>query len=308
MCKKLILDTNAYRGLTYGKTISDTIALMHEIRQKEIENNIIVFVSPIVWFELFVHLVNVNDAAFENCLNATIASYLHARLDEQSFDRILANPYTLLAKSLFDYNEPNEQLIGFGKLVGEIYNAPNLNTLTKHKHYLENIKAFVEKKETEFISTFKELANEYDSRFSTLDKDYKRELLTKHLNSEVVFNSVAINEVVKALDTAGMKLSDLTESKLSKNVEFVKENCPAALQLAIGILNKFISNVDVSGFDITKGNRENWVWDFQMLLYISKSSSNILVTDDKPMNDAAKEAGVKEKILKLQDYKILIGI
>ena len=66
--------------------------------------------------------------------------------------------------------------------------------------------------------------------------------------------------------------------------------------------------MDVSGFDITKGNRENWVWDFQMLLYISKSSSNILVTDDKPMNDAAKEAGVKEKILKLQDYKILIGI
>ena len=95
MCNKLILYTNAYRGLTYGKTISDTIALMHEIRQKEIENNIIVFVSPIVWFELFVHLVNVNDAAFENCLNATIASYLHAQLDEQSFDRILANPYIL---------------------------------------------------------------------------------------------------------------------------------------------------------------------------------------------------------------------
>ena len=100
--------------------------------------------------------------------------------------------------------------------LAEIYNAPNLNTLTKHKHYLENIKAFVEKKETEFISTFKELANEYDSRFSTLDKDYKRELLTKHLNSEVVFNSVAINEVVKALDTAGMKLSDLTELKFEK--------------------------------------------------------------------------------------------
>ena len=303
MEKIVIFDTNAYRSLTYNKKISETITLIRAIRQKEIEKNITVYVSPTtVWFELFAHLAEVNDKTdinnktVEICLNAIVASYLHSLIDEKDFKyRMMPDSDTMLTELKFNYGNPrkNEILNGFGKLVSEIYNDPTLETLIKHKQYLEKIKAYVEKQESEFITYFKEMAKEYKLHiYPNSNKNDKRKKMLKNLEPEQLFNN----------------LGNLIGIELSQKIEDEKKYFPAAFYLRICILKKFICNADESGFDISKKNRANWVWDHQLLYYISKSYSNILITDDIEMKRAATSAGIGDKIIKLQDYKILIGI
>jgi hypothetical protein len=52
----------------------------------------------------------------------------------------------------------------------------------------------------------------------------------------------------------------------------------------------------------------NWVWDFELLFYISPLEERILVTRDGDMIRAAERAGLKNTIWTLEEYKEMIKI
>jgi hypothetical protein len=76
---QVIFDTNAYRQLVAGLPIGEIAELIRKIRSEEERRGIMVFVSPVVWLELFVHLTDPTDPHLEECLGALVASYLHSR-------------------------------------------------------------------------------------------------------------------------------------------------------------------------------------------------------------------------------------
>ena len=150
----VIFDTNAYRELTYDKTIDETILLIEAIRLKEVSKNMIAFASTIVWHELFSHLADPNDKAFDNCYRALIASYLHSNIENIGKRRIIADADSLLASSLFDYFDPRSEslILEFDKIIGEIYHNPNWQNDVKYSHYFSIIKTATDKDENNFLT------------------------------------------------------------------------------------------------------------------------------------------------------------
>lgn len=287
--------------LTFGKNTDEAIASINEIRRKEALQNISCYVSPIVWLELFCHLGDSNDKSFDNCFCALIASYFHCVEDDKNGRyRLIADGEALLAGSLFDYSDPVTTNLyqGFGRLIYEIYHNPDWKNDEKYSNYFKTVKIATDKDEMNFLNAFREIATNY-----AIKKDRRKKIVSL-LKSGQLLNAIAAYQVLKALDIAKKNENELTQVELSKHTEFVKNYFPAALHLGIQIMNKLIGNPN---FDITKNNRANWVWDFQLLFYISKFNANILITDDRAMLDAAKAAGLKDKAMKFADYKSYLG-
>ena len=297
----VIFDTNAYRELTHGKTIDETINLIETIRLKEKSKNIIAIASEIVWQELFCHLADPNDKAFDNCYSAIIASYLHCKIENTTKCRIIGDADILLTGSLFNYRDTHSESIicGFSNIIGELYQNVNWQKNDDYRNYFYSIKTATDKCENDFLNTFKDLAKQNAQR-----NDGKRETLNA-LKSQQLFNNFAQFIVKRGLEKAKKDINELNDDDWVRHTEFVKSYFSAALYLGIEIIHKLIGN---SNFDITKNNRQNWVWDFQMLFYISKINVNLLITDDKAMLDAAKAAGVGDKAIKLDEYKSLLGL
>jgi hypothetical protein len=299
---QVIFYTNAYRQLTYGKTINESIVLMEEIRRNELLQNIRAYVSPIVWLELFSHLADPNDTSFDNCYCGLVTSYFHCMEDENRGSyRLIADGEALLAGSLFKYSDPvTENLYqGFGRLIKEIHHNPDWKNEAKYSAYFKSVKIATDKDELNFLNSFREIAANYAVR-----KDGRKKMLSL-LKTEQLFNAIAMYQVLKGLDIAKKDINEFTQADLNKHAEFIKNYFPAALHLGIDIIGKLIGNAN---FDITKNNRSNWVWDFQLLFYISKFNTNILITDDRAMLDAAKAAGLEDKVMKLADYKSYLGL
>ena len=298
---QVIFDTNAYRAITYKNTVSESIASIDKIRQKESLQNITAFASPIVRMELFCHLIDEKDEFFDNCHRALIGSYFHCLENENNYGcRLTGDGDDLLAGSLFDHFDPDieKKYKGFDRSIYEIINNPNWKNEERYSGYFRKIKMAAEKDEINFLKSFKAIAATYAVR-----KEGMKEMLTV-LRSEQLFNSIAEGQVFKALNMAKKNINELTPAEISKHTEFVKNYFPAPLYLSIYIMDKLISHPE---FDITKKKRHNWVWDYQLLFYISKCKPNILVTDDVAMIEAAKAAGLQDKVMKLADYKSYLG-
>ena len=70
----VIFDTNAYRKLTYEKSIIEAKEIIEKLRFDEKKNNVKAFAYPFVMLELANHLSDEADKSFENCLSAIVAT------------------------------------------------------------------------------------------------------------------------------------------------------------------------------------------------------------------------------------------
>jgi hypothetical protein len=235
----VIFDTNAYRQLFHDKSLIECIEIIVNIKKRESELNINAFISPVVWLELFVHLADFKDNAFEVCINSICGSYLHTRahLDNLQY-QIIGDSDDLVAMSLFNFERlENQEVYKYMDYVAsEIYKNPCIDTINKHKEFFINIKKAVEKKELNFRNCFIEIFNNEFKK--TLEFNNNKALLKNFIGTDNYFSQLAFVEVFKAMKFANIDPSQLTEEDFNKHIEFVKSYFPAPLYLGTKILKE----------------------------------------------------------------------
>jgi len=262
-----------------------------------------VFMAPVPWIELYAHLADPNDRAFDTCLKAVVASYIHTRIDGR-FPRPKLMPQYLMvvAQALFAYQDEAENVVLFGldEMAAQINASPGTETIMINKKYLEGIRDFGIQKKQEFASTFQHLQGEFHS-LADLDRTDVKDRVGK-----VDFFFAWISALfMQAAEIAKCDVKALTRDEVLSKTEIIARYFAAPCYLAKHIMTQMVTN---KNFNIERKNRRNWYWDYQMLFYISSSNALFLVTDDGDMYDAAVAAGIGDRILKLEVYMNMLQL
>lgn len=294
-CMQIIFDTNAYRHLTFGKSINIIHRDFAAITGAEQRMGFMVLMAPIPWLELFAHLADPHDPAFDNCLGAVIGSYIHSRLDvRDSSHKLMSRPEMLKAGSLFEYadEEENEILRSLDSLAGDIFNDPSVTVTSRHSQYLQQLRAFNKEREEDYLSFFE------------LFQEFYHAVLKDKVGTEQVRNRAFFDRWIDMTlrDTAAFSHRDLSKfdpEAINGLKSKIEDYFSTPFYLALDILTMMTGN---PAFRIRKNHRENWYWDYQMLFYISRIPPFILVTKDGDMTRAATAAGIESRIMGLEEY------
>jgi len=313
--RSIIFDTNAYRDLTKDKDFSTCKDDILKIRLKEEEKQINVYISPVVLMELFAHLSDISDPHYQNCKHAVAAAYLHSTLKDSEDYKILADPESLLVKLMFNQELPEhkEDCQYLGTLAYNIYKNPDEGFINTFRDNFKPIREHVRQSELNFITTIyfsviqqnNPNANDWDG--IKKEKQLRKKFL-KRINSDSFLLEGAKSQVLKACLSAG--IDPKTINDWEDRAKTILDILPAPLYLYREIMRR----IAISGLDLSKvkKKRGNWIWDIQILHNCAKNSTfnnqeALLITSDSEMIDAANEAGLNDKILRLEDYLALLN-
>ncbi|UCE38914.1 MAG: hypothetical protein JSW00_06740 [Thermoplasmata archaeon] len=240
-------------------------------------------------------------------------SYLHSKFQESDDFRILADAESLLAKSLFNYENIAliQRMNQLAKLAYQIFVNPEENNVNKFRSDFESISNYVNSVRRQFIYDILNFVilnlNPSAKDWNPLkDDDKKRRDFLNYLNSGNAISDLAKMQVIKACAVAKI---DPRKVDIKKRSEFVKKYFSAPLYLYIEILKK----IAMSGCNLLnpKERRWNWVWDMQILFSATISTLNnkkvLLITTDSEMLKAAENACLSNNVIRLKEYLELIG-
>jgi hypothetical protein len=299
----VVFDTNAYRVLTYGKQLETVRRDFDAITGAEQAKGFRVFMANVPWMELFSHLADLLDPAFDDCLKAVVGSYIHSRIDGRfTRGKIMPSWQMLISHELF--GPPREEhaktVFALDDTAIAIAAAPSVNTVKAHMEQLKSIRAFSEGIEDKFMDTFREKHQE----FHELPKDRKKSLIRtfKHENVHMAWEYVIL---IQAAEAAGADLTQFSEAELETKLARIRKRFPAPSHLVKIIMSKMVGHHD---FNIENNNRKNWYWDYQMLFYIAEELQLFLVTSDGDMVDAARDAGIDNRVIPVKEYLALLNL
>lgn len=314
--ERVIFDTNAYRYLTRGISFSDIDAYMVDVKNREKANGIKALFSPIVAKELLAHIADVNDSAFDKCLRANKAMYLHCCNNPMEYDMIPS--YELqLSKLFWDKTMPKkiETHYAIGQLCYHFALNNSEETRRKLNANLQSVKQMVDDGEQGFIEGMRELVKALDPS-STGWQIYpnnaiQRDKALATLRSEDISIQIALSFVSLTY------LSLLNEGQISK--EPMKELVEKAKELLKIfpepiVLHKYVvEQMFHSNFDISQNNRSNFVWDISLMFNVGQrhqiaGSKLYFVTSDKAMINAAIGCNDNFSILTFEEYKTYLGL
>ncbi|QEM06425.1 hypothetical protein DIU31_023995 [Mucilaginibacter rubeus] len=311
---KVIFDTNGYRNLVSTKTfeeIDDCIAL---IKVKEKENDIETMFSPIVAQELLAHLADKNDNAFDRCLRANKAMYLHNGDRAQvnmfpMFEALLAHMYfnDTPAKRIETYN-------AIAQISMHLALNPNEATFAIFHDKLQTIKASVDMGEAGFVDGMFQFVKQTDPAATDWmpfrNDPKKRQKLLTGLRSDGASYEIAkgyifmthINLIENGHSNiySAEQITDFSKSVLEKFPE------------PIALFKTVIENLVNSDFPLDQASRANFVWDIALMFGAGKHSIGndklYFVTGDKAIINTAIRQGSGTSVLTLQEYLDYIGV
>jgi hypothetical protein len=126
-----------------------------------------VFVSPVVWLELFVHLADSTDPHLEECLGALVASYLHSRAKNERNFQMMPWPFMAVAGTVFGFKDEarDREIVSMDALVGLIYENPTLETLERYREQLTAFSDYARVQEEAFIQRFNGIQPSFLTKF-----------------------------------------------------------------------------------------------------------------------------------------------
>lgn len=306
-----IFDTNAYRNLTYGFTISDVQTIIKDIKRLENSNGYKAYSSPFVPVELGYHLCDHSDPGYEPCKVSLVANYLHTCQSGDRF-RILAEKESLINAFLFDIKEqPHKLLIeNIFKIAVDLINNNDFDASLSPicSILLES----VEKAETEFLENVKTALKAIDAKYDGLylfrnDKRGRKTALKKIKNLEYALPiaSALVKQAHHSLNRT-LIVEDLIP--MSKEISRI-------FRAAISLYHELLYRLVMSGsfnLNSSRTNWGNWFWDIEHLFSINDSLIDgripIMVTGDIPMSNKLKEIYQNVRVYTLIEYKNEIGI
>lgn len=308
--ENVIFDTNAYRYLVQDKNYNDLDNYIEKIKSKERRLGIETLLSPIVAKELLAHVADKNDPAFDKCLKAIKAMYLHCSQDEGKTYRMLAGPEMLIAKSFFNKMLPRQEQSyqALVQIAFHLAKEPTNYIFTKFQKNLNLIKMHVLEAENVFANTMLSFIkhNDPDSvdwNIFKNDKSKRTKLLNKIRSEETSLELAGgyIAIVHKLLQQENIITTSLDVNTLrDMSIEFVKF-FPAYITL----YKKVFENVINSDFNMFEDSRSNFLWDIQLMLNTGIKTINgnklYFVSSDKAISDAVKNTD-QYSILSFKEY------
>ena len=305
-----IFDVNAYRQLTYGKDIDESISIMEKIKSLEDKKKLQAYCSPFVPVELAYHLCDSNDPAFANCKSALVANYIHTSPSSNSF-RLLAEKESLVMAFLFNVRQhPHKNLIESifkmaTDLIDDHSNDPS------NSSYCSLIESSVKMAEQDFIDNVLLALKEIDPNFDGIEtfknnKEGRKVALSSLENSG------------HALKIAfGLVLSAHRELEIDPNHEDIDRMTIDILRIfkaPIKFYHKLLYKlVMASKINMhSKGGKwGNWFWDIEHTFSVTNSLIDsripIMVSNDKQLYDNLLEVYDSDRVYKLDEYLEYIG-
>lgn len=305
---KVIFDTNAYRNLVDGKTMEEIDSFMVELKNKEAKNNIETLLSPIVAQELLSHLADKNDNAFEKCLKANKALYLHNGNPQNcnvfpSFEVLFSQMYFGII--------PEKRVGTYEAIIQLSYHLSkdaSDETFAKLHNNLQSVKTLVEQGEQGFIDSMWQIITISDpsaTSWQMFKNDAKkRAAFLKTLRSEAVSLSIAAGYVAathQILLQYGYNIS-LTQDELLVLGHQVLTTFPEPVALFKHVIEYMIG----SEYNIGEESRANFVWDIALTFIVGrhKIEGNKLyfVTADKEIIRNAIKNNTGCYVVTLDEY------
>lgn len=306
-------DTNAYRELVYGKSDSEVVSTLERLLWRERHNGVQALANPFVLLELAAHLSDSCDRAYHDCRAAIRALVRHCAVDNSGVSRVavLADSESNLCKALYGripprHEETTEKLC---KLATYIAQDHSEIALSRVRRGFVEIKDVVDRTEARFVSDMKHHVilglNPGATDWEPLKHNpCLRDQVLSFLRSPASLRELAKAQVYKAALLLGIAVGNNEAERLS---QLVLKEFKTALQL----YNEILTRIVVSGCNIEKKNRGNWVWDIQIAFSISPNAAIEnrpvrLVTSDRDIIAAAHAVGASDAVLSLAQYQAVL--
>jgi len=292
---QVIFDTNAYRQLAAGLSIGEIVELVRKVRAEEERRGITVFVSPVVWLELFVHLADPTDPHLEECLGALVASYLHSRTKNERSFQMMPWPFMVVATTVFGFKDEtrDREIASMDALAGLIYENPTSETLERYREQLTAFRDYAMAQEEAFIQRFNGIQASFLMKFGG------EKGLVKAMREPTFVDQLVVFETMRAAAIVGIEVAGMEKVEFDRYTQMIRDYFHAPLFLYVDIMSRMIGSKE---FDMSKGSRRNWFWDFEMLFHVSRLTTVYLISKDGDIKHAAEAAGVGDKIAPLEQY------
>ena len=304
-------DTNSYRGFVQGKSTTQVLADIVELKKAEAKMNIKAFGIMIVGTEMLGNLVEgVDGHNYNDCLNGVISMANHCFDETLLKHRIIPPPYLHIAKIFFGIvpEEYEKKVLNMSGVVDD-FRIDYAKAITEHpkRSTFVQIKKYLDNEESTFSINI--IALIVGARQEILKENPRitPRLLSKKLlefmnNGDYeTFISLAIIEA-----TANTLNCIITEKERMKKALCLKTEFPLAVGfykwISCQIVNK---NIDMQSKK-SKLKRWNWLWDYQVSFIMSNHTLNnrevIIVTADSDMTKMLKYFGYQNKVMTISKY------
>ena len=162
---------------------------------------------------------------------------------------------------------------------------------------LTDFKQYAEVQELGFMQRFNQVRALFWSNYQG------EKGLVKAKRGKEFLARLSFYELQLAAANVGFDLTILSSDQLDRRLDLIKDYFSAPLWLFIDMMSRMVAN---ESFDIAKGSRRNWYWDYQMLFHISPKTSIILISDDGDIKDAAVAAGAGDRVWSLDHYSTFL--
>jgi hypothetical protein len=305
----IVFDTNAYREFTFGKRTEGILPAVSNLLKKESASGAQAFANPFVMLELAAHLSDPNDPAYDNWKSSIVAlsSHCSRQLDNGSQIAVLADSESQLCKVFHNAVPPahantTEKLCKIFKYIATDFSEAAVD---KIRNDFKEISEVVTTTETRFVSDMMQYTIQgFDPSaidWSSLKANQSlRKKLLGFLGSAHSLELLARIHIIK---TYTLLNKPINGDQINDMAKFFLERFQTPLQL----YNEIVRRIVMSGCDLTKKNRSNWIWDIQIAFNIGHlhnvNGHNVrLVTSDGDILKAAKEANCGSIIYSLSDY------
>ena len=308
-------DTNIYRNLVRGLSISEVKKLAEEISAKEIESDIKSGVSIVVAMELINHL-QTDDLNCDECYKALCLLYHHSKkinLEKQKYSGTFYPPIDVVLTSYF-FNENTQYLRMYSQVL-------DLTVLLTEKYDINNINSYTKQIETvkkQLIFDKDEIRTNYENYIKSLNEDipdweyfkknktHRREWF-KTLQSGKTSFLVAEGLMIRAFNLTDRSYSR-TEENFEKLVEFINHFYPAILMNELILEQLGHGNILLGDVEDVKWNTINDMSIMFGMLLFSDRDNKVLVTEDKAIRKCLNDNGMGNKLLSLDEFKLKMGI
>lgn len=306
---KVIFDTNAYRYLVKDKSFKDIDKLIQKLKSREKKNNIESLMSPIVAQELLAHVANPKDPAYNKCLNAIKAMYLHNGNDKEF--HMIASPELLIAQSFFNTSIPQKEQtnLAIGQMVFQLAKSPNKKTFKKLKTNLQLNLNHILSSENNFAVQLRQFVKHIDPMADGwqifADDEQRRNKALQDIRSDKVSFELALAHIyiVYQLLLHTGQIQKMTFDELADRAESLLTAFPEPIALFKQVLENLVN----SEFNILEDSRANFVWDIQLMFNVGNhkigDSKLFFVTSDKAIIRTALKSKTNLSILTYEEYK-----
>ena len=306
--RAIIFDTNAYRD------VGGLEVVVGDLVAREATHGHKGFASPIVIWELAAHLADESDPSYGECRDGLCFLWEHCRLPGSHQVRIVADPESLLCMMLFE-EEPAEHLETtqmLANLADRVAAIPAGEPLPADVTALAaELADDIKTREKRFIDDMQKMVVAIDATatgWQPFEGDKKqRGKLFRSVRSPEMRHHIARAHVERAASILGKNPDDADFTALASDLE---KDAAAAVELYREMLARLVG----TGMDMTKKNRENYLWDMQILIGIGQEVARPgedvllagLVTGDKAVREAAEAAGNETDVITVPDYLQLV--